>query len=171
MESNPSHFNIDTRNPVDSVSWDDVQEFIAALNADNPEMTFRLPTESEWEYACRAGTETRYYFGENPAIAECYDNVWCEDNSDGETHPVGGKAANAWGLHDMCGNVSEWCWDRYGDYPEGPVTDPTGPAAGDSRVKRGGSICWLSSYRSAARTHLPQDASDECTGFRLVRVP
>jgi formylglycine-generating enzyme required for sulfatase activity len=171
MGNNPSHFNIDARNPVDSVSWDDIQDFVDALNADNPGMTFRLPTESEWEYACRAGTETQYYFGEDPTMAELGDNVWHNGNSDGETHPVGGKAANAWGLHDMNGNVSEWCWDRYGDYPAEAVTDPTGPAAGDSRVTRGGWICILSSYRAAFRLGAPPDGGGRCVGLRLARDP
>lgn len=96
-----------------------------------------MPTEAEWEYACRAGTTTRFYWGEaSDAIGEYA--WWCA-NSAGSTQDVGQKKPNAWGLHDMCGNVREWCADWYGPYPTEPVSNPAGPDSGRSRVLRGGS--------------------------------
>ena len=124
-----------------------------------------LPTEAQWEYACRAGT-TGAYAGNG----KLDDMGWYWDNSGGKTHPVGQKRANAWGIHDMHGNVWEWCQDWYGDYPGGSVTDPTGPASGDDRVYRGG--CWgdgarycRSAYRAG---YDPGDRSGRL-GFRACR--
>ena len=128
MGSNPSHFtNCGGDCPVERVSWEDVQEFIGKLNGRSGGRPYRLPTEAEWEYAARAGTtEDRY--GDLGAIA------WHNSNSRDTTHPVGEKAANAWGLHDMLGNVLEWVQDWFGSYPGGSVTDPTGPGSGSYRV-------------------------------------
>ena len=146
MGSNSSHFDECGRScPVEWVSWNDAQEFIGRLNAMDGAGTYRLPTEAEWEYAARAGTAGNRY-GNLDAIA------WYRDNSEDRTHPVGQKAPNAWGLHDMLGNVYEWYGGWYGGYPGGVVTDPRGPGSGLFRVMRGGA--WSSSgggCRSSAR--------------------
>jgi formylglycine-generating enzyme required for sulfatase activity len=114
---------------------------------------YRLPTEAEWEYAARAGTQTAFHTGALLGDPGCGAEAnldragWYCGNSGDTTHPVGQKAANAWGLYDMHGNVWEWCWDWYADYPAGPVSDPVGPQAGSSRVGRGGS--WSNNARNA----------------------
>ena len=146
MGSNPATSR-GRRSPVETVSWDDCQEFIRKLNARFPhpgplpegEGVFRLPTEAQWEYACRAGSTTRYCFGDDESGLGEY--AWYDANSGGKTHPVGEKKPNAWGLYDMHGNVWEWCQDWYdgGYYAKSPTDDPTGPAAGSYRVIRGGS--------------------------------
>ena len=140
MGGNPSHFKGSER-PVEQVSWGEAVEYCRKLTDKQraegilPEgWEWRLPTEAEWEYAVRAGTAGARY-GELDAIA------WWSGNSGSETHAVSQKAANAWGLHDMMGNVWEWCGDWYGDYPTGSVTNPTGPSSGSGRVLRGG--CWF----------------------------
>ncbi|MGB2614611.1 MAG: SUMF1/EgtB/PvdO family nonheme iron enzyme [Phycisphaerae bacterium] len=140
MGSNPSRFKGDGRLPAEKVSWNDCQAFCRKAGGG-----LRLPTESEWEYACRAGTQTRFSFGD--ADSALGDYAWYGSNSGkGAPHPVGQKRPNAWGLYDMHGNVWEWCADWYvKDYPGGAVTDPTGPAAVPGppelsrRVMRGGS--------------------------------
>ena len=150
--------------PVEQVSWDDVQEFIGRLNAAVGEERYRLPTEAEWEYAARAGT-TGDRYGNLDAIA------WYLDNSGGPTHPVGQKAPNAWGLHDMLGNVWEWTQDWYGDYPGGEVTDPQGPTSGSLRVSRGGSwsdIAW--GCRASTRYYYSPGDRYLTLGFRLLRT-
>jgi len=136
---------------------------------------YRLPTEAEWEYACRAGTTTRYSFGSD--AAQLGDHAWFKGNAGGATHPVGQKRPNPWGLCDMHGNVAEWCHDIYAAdaYAKGEAKDPTGPKAGDERVLRGGS--WGASAdacRSAARKSEPPGFADVCFGyeqygFRCVR--
>ncbi len=162
MGSNPSNFKGDDL-PVEQVSWDDCQEFLRKLNARDPGKGYRLPTEAEWEYACRAGTaEDRY--GDLGSIA------WYTENSGGKTYPVGQKQANAWGLYDMLGNVWEWCSDWKGDYPSGSVTDPRGPSSGSCRVYRGGG--WYSHVRNcrvAYRNDSGSDFRDSGLGFRLAR--
>ncbi|MDG2222105.1 MAG: formylglycine-generating enzyme family protein, partial [Rubripirellula sp.] len=129
---------------------------------------YRLPTEAEWEFACRAGTMTRYNFGDNESSLSRHG--WSKDNSGRKTHPVGSKIANPFGLHDMHGNVLEWCNDRRGSYPSGSVTDPVGLKPGSVRVYRGGS--WFSTAgfcRSALRNwSLPSRRSN---GFRVACVP
>ena len=130
-------------NPVENVSWDDAVEFCRKLSELPAEKAagnvYRLPTEAEWEYACRAGTTTKYSFGDDES--KLGDYGWFSENSGTKPHPVGGKKPNAWGLYDMYGNVWEWCQDLYGDYPSGTVTDRTGAAQGSYRVGRGGG--WL----------------------------
>jgi formylglycine-generating enzyme required for sulfatase activity len=135
MGTNPSSFKGAT-NPVEMVSWDDVAVFCKKLS-DKARQAVRLPTEAEWEYACRAGTATAFSFGD--ADSALGDYAWYEGNRRGTTHPVGQKKPNAWGLNDMHGNVWEWCADWYGDYAKGAAADPQGPASGSQRVLRGGS--------------------------------
>lgn len=129
---------------------------------------YRLPTEAEWEYACRAGATTDYSFGNSDA--ELGDYGWYDENSGGKTHPVGKKKPNAWGLYDMHGNVWEWCQDWHGDYPSGSVTDPTGPVSGSRRVYRGGSwlnVAWF--CRSADRDGDAPANRSHYLGFRVLR--
>ena len=171
MGSNPSRFG-GAENPVEKVSWDDAVEFCRKLSALPAEKAagnrYRLPTEAEWEYACRAGTATKYSFGDDGS--DLGDYAWYDSNSVRKTHPVGGKQPNAWGLHDMHGNVWEWCQDWHDEYPSGPVTDPTGPATGSDRVYRGGSWYGTAVHCRSANRHwyLPSDRS-YCLGFRVVR--
>ncbi|MCS7079072.1 MAG: formylglycine-generating enzyme family protein [Chloracidobacterium sp.] len=163
MGSNPSKFVGDDL-PVDSVSWKDVQAFIQRLNDAGDPFFYRLPTEAEWEYACRAGT-TGKYAGELGASA------WYFDNAGGKTHPVGKKAPNAFGLHDMHGNVREWCQDWYDDlyYKKTPVDDPTGPTNGLWRVIRGGSyLANSAACRSAVRYKLDPELRLDSVGFRIA---
>ena len=136
MGVNPSKFAENgAQRPVENVLWEDCHALIDKLNHSGPG-TFRLTTEAEWEYACRAGVAGAYGFGDAPSALD--GHAWYTENSDGATHPVGQKAPNAWGLHDMHGNVCEWCQDWYGAYPEGPEMDPAGPPSGQYRVLRGG---------------------------------
>jgi formylglycine-generating enzyme required for sulfatase activity len=174
-----------TQNPADSISWNDAQEFctkvITFLNHSHEkaahiprpdergtELVVRLPTEAEWEYACRAETATRFCTGDD---AKALDRAgWWNGNSRSKTHPVGGKGANAWGLYDVHGNVWEWCQDWCGDYPKAAATDPSGPASGQSRVLRGGS--WNNNdprnCRSAYRFRSSPDIQYVSYGFRVV---
>ena len=167
MGTNPSRFTeCGSQCPVERVSWNDVQKFIGRLNEreSGSGYVYRLPTEAEWEYAARAGT-TGARYGELDEVA------WYSGNSDRETHPVGEKRANAWGLLDMLGNVWEWTADWYGGYPTGSVTDPEGPLGGSDRVFRGGS--WNSragGVRSAARSGIVPGYRGGWIGFRLVRT-
>jgi formylglycine-generating enzyme required for sulfatase activity len=165
MGKNPSTFNGET-NAVNHVSWTDATEFCKKLS-ERTRRTVRLPTEAEWEYACRGGSKTRFCFGD--VDEDLGDYSWSEANSGGTTHPVGQKEPNAWGLYDMHGNVWEWCADWYGEYPKGPVTDPQGPASGTYRVLRGG--CWLTApsvHRSALRVLDPPSKRTAIYGFRVV---
>ncbi len=131
---------------------------------------YRLPTEAEWEYACRAGTQSRWSWGDDERLLERY--AWYAANSGGSVQPVGRKAPNPWGLHDMHGNVWEWCGDWHGPYGSHVQTNPTGPLAGRWRVLRGGSFFYPPEFlRSACRDDgLPVD-QDDALGFRCVRVP
>jgi formylglycine-generating enzyme required for sulfatase activity len=173
MGSNPSYFKGPQR-PVEEVSWEDAVEFCRKLS-ELPEekaagRVYRLPTEAEWEYACRAGSQTAYSFGDDARLLK--DFAWFSDNSNSQTHPVGQKKPNAWGLYDMHGNVWEWCGDWYGDYPRGSATDPTGPKERSYRVLRGG--CWFFSAelcRAAYRNGIGPTYSDIILGLRLARVP
>jgi len=176
MGKNPSHFKSGPDAPVEGVSWDDAQEFCQKLSelAEEKEAgrRYRLPTEAEWEYACRAGTTTRYSFGDDPASLGEY--AWYADNSDRKTHPVGEKKRNAWGLHDMHGNVCEWCADWYGkDYYAGsPPDDPPGPDGASERVIRGAH--WRDSAgvcRAAVRGRFVPRHRDGYLGFRVAAVP
>jgi formylglycine-generating enzyme required for sulfatase activity len=146
--------------PMSFVSWDDAMEFCARLTEQErlagrlPDgYAYRLPTEAEWEYSCRAGLTTRFANGD--AEADLDKIGWYDDNSGGTAHPVGKKLPNGWNLHDMHGNVWEWCYDWYGDYPEGEAVDPFGPTTGTDRVLRGG--CWDYPSRNCQ--------SDFCGGY------
>lgn len=134
MGSNPSQFKGENL-PVESVSWDDCQEFIGKLNKLTG-MSFRLPTEAEWEYAARGGRSGGCKYSGSDNID---DVAWYDGNSGNESHAVGQKQANELGLYDMCGNVWEWCQDWHGNYGSSAQTNPTGPASGSFRVFRGGS--------------------------------
>ena len=175
--TNPSYFqrakvadqNADL--PVESVSWDDAVEFCKRLS-DLPEekkagRVYRLPTEAEWEFACRAGSTTAYSFG--ASSKSLGDYAWFGENSGRQTHPVGEKKANAWGLYDMHGNVWELCSDWYGEYPKGAVSDPSGPNEGSDRVIRGGG--WFNgaaNFRSAFRISFVPSLRYDILGFRVA---
>ena len=171
MGENPSAFRHDADallRPVDSVSWEDCQRFIARLEALGLGR-FRLPTEAEWEYAARAGTAAAYPWGDDGREGTVHARAWANSRSAGTTHPVGTKPANPWGLFDLAGNVWEWCADWYGPYAEGPQVDPTGPATGTERVFRGGS--WndfAPAQRSANRHRHVPDRRYTAVGLRLV---
>ncbi len=169
MGSNPSEFK-GPKNPVDSAGWEDCREFLKRLNEKfaDAAVKFSLPTEAQWEYACRAGSKTKYYYGDDPArLAEF---AWFYDNSEGKTHPVGEKKPNAWGLYDMHGNLFQWCADWYGDdyYKSSPESDPCGPPSGTLHIDRGGD--WNSTARgcgSAFRnTNSPR--RDHFIGLRVA---
>jgi formylglycine-generating enzyme required for sulfatase activity len=140
MGSNPSH-NKGGKNPVEQVSWEECQQFFDKLNAKAGGQGGKIsfPTEAQWEYACRAGSTTKYYFGDDASKLGEY--AWFVANSEFKTQPVGGKKPNAWGLYDMHGNVWEWCQDWQRPYTAEEVTDPRGPATGFSRVFRGNGMC------------------------------
>jgi len=169
MGNNPSHFkDCGDDCPVEMVSWNDAQEFIKKLNQIEGSNKYRLPTEAEWEYACRAGTTTRFSFGDDDAVLSQY--AWYSVNSGKRTHPAGQKKPNAWGLYDMYGNVWEWVHDWFGNYPSASVTDPAGPSSGAYRVFRGGSWLYEPGYvRSAFRFGNLPGSGDGGLGFRLAR--
>ena len=186
---NPSRWKAPD-NPVEQVRWSDavrycnkrseleglepcydLQSWQCNFAADG----YRLPTEAEWEYACRAGTKTAYFFGESASKLSNY--AWFEDNAGGKPRPVGGKPANAWGLHDMHGNVWEWCNDFYqvDYYQQSPEKDPHGPETGETKVVRGGAWKFSAdSCRSGYRYNENPGYADVCFGydiygFRCVR--
>jgi len=171
MGNNPSRFQGEDL-PVENVSWNDIcgnesgpGGFLGELNGRLPSGgRFHLPTEAQWEYACRAGTT-------GPDSGDLHEMGWYSDNSDDRTHPAGEKKPNAWGLHDMLGNVWEWCSDWYGDFDPSAVTDPTGPADGSYHVIRGGG--WYSdAYFARCSYHdgfSPYYDFDGSLGFRLAR--
>ena len=169
MGNNPSVFKTCGDNcPVENVSWGDAQEFIRRLNQKEGVNKYRLPTEAEWEFACRAGAKSK----EAPGSAEgkLGDYAWYEANSDRKTHPVAEKKPNPWGLYDMHGNVLEWCQDWQDDYPEKAVKDPKGPPSGQHKILRGGA--WLGSPTTLRCTFRSQDygiVKSNDIGFRLAR--
>ncbi len=157
--------------PVESVSWNDCVKYARRLS-DLGLGTFRLPTEAEWEYACRAGTSSRFYWGDTTEPWEAYPHAWTNSRSFATTHPVGTKPANPWGLFDMSGNVWEWCHDWYARYPESERIDPVGPLEGHAKVFRGGSYYdFPHSLRSANRHRHKPDQSYTAIGLRLVWEP
>lgn len=165
MGSNPSYFEGDDL-PVEQVSWDDCQEFIRKLNSLTGQ-NFRLPTEAEWEFACRGGNNSRGY---KYSGSNYIDNVaWYDGNSGDKTHPVATKSPNELGIYDMSGNVWEWCADRYGDYSSGRQTNPKGPYDGSFRVNRGGSWFDVARYcRSSFRIIINPAFRFNYLGLRLA---
>ena len=173
--ANPSGFHGDDNLPVDSVTWDEAVEFCAALGSN-----FHLPTEAEWEYACRAGTTTNFYTGNaistNLITSTDLDKAgWYDSISSSMTHAVGGKTANAFGLYDMHGNVLEWCndwWNGSAGYTTESVINPTGASMGSFRVIRGGGWRYAAYHcRSAMRSAAVHDYRYSIMGFRVVRRP
>jgi formylglycine-generating enzyme required for sulfatase activity len=182
---NPSYFRRDGRRPVEKVSWFDAVKFCNRLS-EREQLSpyyqikgqqvaivggvgYRLPTEAEWEYACRAGKPTPWCFGADKERLGEY--AWYGDNSNSQTHPVATKRPNDWGLYDMHGNVWEWCQDWYGTYSVDPQIDPTGPPSGSGRVLRGGS--WVNNLlfcRSAIRNDFRPDDRFNNYGFRAART-
>jgi formylglycine-generating enzyme required for sulfatase activity len=173
MGNNPSEFKGDPNRPVENVSWEDVQEYIRELNRRNGGEQYRLPTEAEWEYACRAGTATAYHFGNKSEQLGQYG--WYKENAGGHTHPVGKRKPNGWGLHDMHGNVWEWVEDWYApSYAAESVRsrmDHSSPAERKDRVNRGGSWVFDADFcRSATRGHVTPGHRAYDLGFRLLRT-
>jgi formylglycine-generating enzyme required for sulfatase activity len=158
MGKTPSWFK-GPQNPVDSVGWEDCKLFLERLNekCGAQGATFSLPTEAQWEYACRAGSTASFCYGDDEAKLAEY--AWFHENAEEKTHPVGQKKPNAWGLYDVHGNLFEWCADWYGNdyYKSSPASDPAGPASGAMHLDRGG--CWQSL------------AAGCCAGYRNTNSP
>jgi len=196
FSSNPAAGETQNKRPVEMMTWFDAIEFCnklstkegltpvytitgrtpatgypiasATVTANWENNGYRLPTEAQWEYACRAGSTTIWYFGDTEA--ELVNYAWYEENSNSRTHQVGKKLPNAFGLYDMYGNVAEWCWDWYGDYPTSSQTNYTGAVSGDYRVERGGSWYVSAGYtRSSSRVNAHPSGVGVYTGFRVVR--
>jgi len=172
MGSNPSPFRLQPNAdslPADMIAWHHAQAFVNGLNKLGLGR-FRLPTEAEWEYACRAGTTTPYYWGSEGSQSAIARHGWGYSRAEGKSHPVGRLAPNAWGLYDMSGNVWEWCSDWFLPYNPADTTDPQGPAAGERKIYRGGS--WYNepeALRSANRHgHPPQGNGGINAGLRVV---
>jgi formylglycine-generating enzyme required for sulfatase activity len=167
MGSNPSSFQGQSDSPsrpVEQVSWNTIQNYLSATG-------MRLPTEAEWEFACRAGTQTPFYNGstDDSTVGTL---AWYASNAGNQTHAVGGKAANAFGLHDMLGNVWEWVNDGYDTYPSSAQTNPTGPVSASYRLLRGGSWDYFTNVvRSSYRYYVTPGSTDSAVGFRVARTP
>lgn len=183
MGNNPSYFSPnngyaeDLSRPVEQVTWQDATNYCGRLTV--LERTagrlpagyvYRLPTEAEWEYACRAGTTTRFSFGDDFSYSLLGNFAWYGSNSGDQTHPVGQKLPNPWGLYDVYGNVYEWCLDWYGPYPGGSVTDPRGVGSGSYRVRRGGAWHSPAAFCRSALRDWP-DHKYYGHGFRPVLAP
>ncbi len=178
--TNPSNATGDSARPVERVNWFEAMEYCKRLTKQEENVgrlpnsyAYRLPTEAEWEYACRAGTTSRFSYGDDENGTHLIDYAWFTRNSESITHPVGGKQPNPWGLYDMHGNVWEWCLDRWADaLPGGTITNAPTSTTGTLRVARGGS--WLyepKACRSANRDdYSPWDRCSDI-GFRIVLAP
>lgn len=163
MGENPSLFDGDDLRPVETVSWDDVQQFLRRLNQQTGQ-AYRLPTEAEWDYGFRAGTTDDY-------PDHFHDVAWYLDNSGGTTHTVATLLPNAWGLFDMHGNVSEWVQDWYAEIGTEAAQDPTGPSSGRYRVRRGCSWVSLDHDARSANRDVSESSDARCSvGFRLART-
>ncbi len=179
MATNPSWFSGGLNLPVETVSWSEATAYCAKLTEQERAAgrirignVYRLPTEAEWEYACRGWTSTRFGYGDDPGYTNLTNYAWYTDNANSTTHPVGLKLPNLWGLYDMHGNVWEWCHDWWGAYGGGTAIDPLGPSTGSFHVMRGGywgnpaALC-----RSAPRGSSGPDARHAGIGFRTVLAP
>ena len=169
MGNNPSGFQ-GPKDPVENVSWDDCQKFLDRLNRRAGGGRFLLPSEAQWEYACRAGSTRRFCFGDKDS--ELKDYAWYGATSGSQTHPVGEKKPNAWGLYDVHGSVWEWCADWYDPkyYANSPLRDPRGPARGTPRVLRGGSCDDDAAFcRSAIRGSARPGHRGVDLGLRVLR--
>jgi formylglycine-generating enzyme required for sulfatase activity len=177
MGGNPSQFTSQSNAPVEKVTWNEAMAFCAALTRRERQAgrlpagyEYRLPSEAEWEFACRAGTTNLFSFGDQSAAAEDY--AWTWENSESVTHPVGLKRPNPWGLYDMHGNVWEWCLDWFADYPAADLTDPLGPPVGKVKVFRGGG--WNNEVqfaRAGNRFMMAPDRGIKFVGFRVALAP
>jgi formylglycine-generating enzyme required for sulfatase activity len=180
MGRNPSQYTGENQRPVEKVNWQEATDYCRALNAREqaagrlPDAhVFRLPTEAEWEYACRAGSTARFSHGDDPGYFETPSHAWCSHNSDSSTHPVGSRKPNDWGLFDMHGNVWEWCLDEWtGAYPGGTITNVVSTPKGALRVARGGSWLYDPRFsRSANRDSYGMLNRCSDVGFRVVLAP
>jgi formylglycine-generating enzyme required for sulfatase activity len=164
---------------LENVSWYDASNYCAQLTLQEqaagrvpPGYVYRLPTEAEWEYVCRAGTTTRFPWGDDHTYTLLLNYAWVATNSGAFTHDVGTKLSNPWGVYDMSGNVWEWCADFYGPYSGGSITNPVGPASGPGVVIRGGSVFFPGDpARSAARYYDPPTFQSHGIGIRVVLGP
>lgn len=165
----PHNYYYDHNLPIEHISWFDCQKFIKKLNELTGKEVYRLPTEAEWEYACRAGTTTEYFFGDWESPIEEY--AWTINNSKNYAQPVGKLKPNPWGLYDIYGNVSEWCQDWHGDYPSSQVIDPKGLISGSERVYRNEAY-WHGGdfFRSSKRNFADPNERNRPTGLRLVKT-
>ena len=180
MRTNPAAFTGDLNRPVERVSWQEAVNYCVKLTVQEQQAgrlprgyVYRLPTEAEWEYACRAGATTRFGYGDDPQYSALGQYAWSAANGGDKTHPVAHKKPNAWGLYDLHGNVWEWCLDWYApSYPGGKAADPTGAKSGLKRVVRGG--CWnnpAAVCRAANRNAYPPGRRSNGVGFRVVLAP
>ena len=169
MDDNPSEYPGAER-PVERITWNDVQEYIHRLNLAAGDSLFRLPSSAEWEYACRAGTDTPWFSGDDESALGDY--AWYGGNNDPTyTKPVGTKLPNPWGLNDMLGNVYEWVQDWHGDYSTEAQIDPTGPETGPGRVMRGGHFYGNArGVKSAVRSYNGPSGLYNMLGARLVTI-
>ncbi len=176
--NNPSTSTNDLALPVDRVSWVNARSYCSALTVRERaagripvNCVYRLPTEAEWEYACRGWTSTRYAYGDDPGYTNLGKYAWHKANGGSTLHPVGQKLPNAWGLFDMHGNAAEWCQDWLESYPGGTSIDPQGPSTGTMRVFRGACYAchnYSGDCRSAIRAGHPDSESESGIGFRCV---
>ena len=164
---------INDDNAMGMVSWVDANEFCHRLSA-KTRQTVRLPTEAQWEYACRAGSQTRFYYGDDPDASQLPEYAWFDKSIAGQQYPhaVAQKKPNAWGLYDMHGNVNQWCSDYLGSYPVRPVADPTGPGSGTFHVFRGGSFMTnFKLCRDASRNRNTPKVRIIDNGLRIIVIP